>query len=685
MIEDLLQWDLQKQVAKGKGVLGTVKAFAPADEEQGRKTLHSHWQIWVEELNQKLRDQLFDNDETKKTAARKRFTQLIDSLLHTSYGPDLKVEHVCNNANSQPASEPILASNVFEDREHQVFRNARHRTLCHDVKGRVMQCVSCGSEVSTTDIINLALESWRNKATQDGSLAGIKFPLSSERLDIAAYRHSYDMNGGCITLDNAFWGNQDVRDTLLRLRFDEHEWNHRASCFKKGCDCRFFLPEPSNQETGIYTDPGEDGEKVVAWYRLKEGDVLEVPPWMVHKKRPMGCQYLNTHSKPISDVLNCNTNIQIGDRSQVFYSTLYCGKSTQKEDAERQQRINHNINRRLLRIEGEVLDGTRVNEEVQDGFVEGLCRMLSGMNAATSRNVISATMQHLLVSNGGSRFNFSHGFGNLLVGQLEATLEHWPVDVRVRTNVLKGKIVVWQDSASDDYVHRPAIKLFETMCAYQMTMYYKKTCKTFNEMKNTASGSTPIEDDENDGDLDYDGINEAELFNGQGYERKRFAFKKSHPGKHFSHLARLKQWVVPRVYMPEDKLCKIELLKLDDVGKVDEETKHLREIYAKFALLMFYPCRKLSDLKKHGRYWSLFYSQLKCYRKREKTTFWKKGFHILQNIQDRMTLDKNMKRATDFITNVTTCQAPEENKNKQLNTNDDGDIDDILDFCKPKR
>ena len=143
----------------------------------------------------------------------------------------------------------------------------------------------------------------------------------------------------------------------------------------------------------------------------------------------MGCQYMNTHSKPISDVFNCNTNIQIGDRSQVFYSTLYCGKSTQKEDSERQQRISDSINRRLLRIESEILDGTRTKDEVQDGFVEGLCRMLSGMNAATSRNVISATMQHLLVSNGGSRFNFSHGFGNLLLGQLETTLEGQPIDI----------------------------------------------------------------------------------------------------------------------------------------------------------------------------------------------------------------------------------------------------------------
>ena len=56
LIEDLLQWDQKKQIAKGRGILGTVKAFAPADEEQGRKTLHSHWQVWTEELTQDLRD-----------------------------------------------------------------------------------------------------------------------------------------------------------------------------------------------------------------------------------------------------------------------------------------------------------------------------------------------------------------------------------------------------------------------------------------------------------------------------------------------------------------------------------------------------------------------------------------------------------------------------------------------------
>ena len=45
VLECLLQWDSKTQRAMGKGVIGTVLAVAPADEEQARTTLHSHWQI----------------------------------------------------------------------------------------------------------------------------------------------------------------------------------------------------------------------------------------------------------------------------------------------------------------------------------------------------------------------------------------------------------------------------------------------------------------------------------------------------------------------------------------------------------------------------------------------------------------------------------------------------------------
>ena len=59
VIETLFNWDTKKREAKGPGIFGTVVVFAPADKEQGRKTLHCHIQIWVKEINQKLRKELF--------------------------------------------------------------------------------------------------------------------------------------------------------------------------------------------------------------------------------------------------------------------------------------------------------------------------------------------------------------------------------------------------------------------------------------------------------------------------------------------------------------------------------------------------------------------------------------------------------------------------------------------------
>ena len=68
----------------------------------------------------------------------KKFTQLIDNLLHTSYGPDLVDKHVCNNVSVQSVSDPAPADSIFVDREPQVFRDARHETLSHDIRGCVI-------------------------------------------------------------------------------------------------------------------------------------------------------------------------------------------------------------------------------------------------------------------------------------------------------------------------------------------------------------------------------------------------------------------------------------------------------------------------------------------------------------------------------------------------------------------
>ena len=68
------------------------------------------------------------------------------------------------------------------------------------------------------------------------------------------------------------------------------------------------------------------------WYFL-HGLVNILYPFMVLLKQPMGCQFINIHNKTVTEVFNFNTNIQIGDASQVFYSTLYTSKSMQEEDS----------------------------------------------------------------------------------------------------------------------------------------------------------------------------------------------------------------------------------------------------------------------------------------------------------------------------------------------------------------
>ncbi len=92
----------------------------------------------------------------------------------------------------------------------------------------------------------------------------------------------------------------------------------------------------------------------------------------------------------------------------------------------------------------------------------------------------------------------------------------------------------------------------------------------------------------------------------------------------------------------------------------DSIDKH--EMYAKMALLMFYPFCQLTDLTCKKSYWKKFHLELTKHNKKENTLFWKKGFEILQNIQDRDTLQKHVRCARDSICMVTVNKKPDEKK-----------------------
>ncbi|KAL7554752.1 hypothetical protein ACHAWF_018291, partial [Thalassiosira exigua] len=79
VVECLLGWDSKTQTGK-RGVFGPVLAWARTDEEQGRKTLHSHWQVWIEGFN-KCQDDLYHEDEAVRYKARASFVKYVDEVM----------------------------------------------------------------------------------------------------------------------------------------------------------------------------------------------------------------------------------------------------------------------------------------------------------------------------------------------------------------------------------------------------------------------------------------------------------------------------------------------------------------------------------------------------------------------------------------------------------------------------
>ena len=643
-----------------------MKGFVTAHEEQGRYMLHSHIQLFLEELSMSLRKLMFSDDEETAKMARVEFLADVDEFMDSTYGVELVTDCPKEGCKNELGSSPKVEN--APDTNTRIAK-ARHKGAFREMNAQLMHCPVCLETCSHQDLVENSLTQWRkgyklpaideNEVLQDDTKE-VQW-MSRARLDMVAYTHSYHMTCGCahdLLLDTSLWKNQGTRDLLKQKKFDEHRWQHTSSCWKKGCVCRFGpLPwKPNETRSVIHEDKGLPGEKntSIKWHSLRPNDLsLNVPPWMILNKRPMGCQYVNTHNKAIGDVLNCNTNVQIGDGSHVFYSTCYLSKSTQEEDKERQQRVHNAIIKLLIKREQEVLLSASPDEENDDNtFVDGLCAMLRGVNAATSRHVVSSPMGHLITMLDGSRFEYSHEFVNLLVSQLDATLEGRPVDARIRTNKGRsGKKILWPDSSADDYIHRPNHRDTNGLCSHAYFSKYQKQCKTFKEMNHKSQTSNCVSSNSNgfeNNNKNKGCVNDDDLPQVQNEEAK-LVFAASHPGQEFSHLRRRKLEVIPVLNIQKGSLCSIEDLNLNS-DAVSNEDNEKRESYAKMALLMFHPFRNKEDIQIEGSYWNKFNDERIKWGNKEETTFLTEGFSILQNIDDRSTSSSKAQRARDPVT-----------------------------------
>ena len=105
----------------------------------------------------------------------------IDKIMSTSFGPDLIVPSFCSDAPSQ------------------TFRDARHQTLCENIKGQVIKSDYQQVMISPVTLINHSLLKWQNHALGDSMnhrSDESSIHSSKEMIDMAAYCYSYHMDGG---------------------------------------------------------------------------------------------------------------------------------------------------------------------------------------------------------------------------------------------------------------------------------------------------------------------------------------------------------------------------------------------------------------------------------------------------------------------------------------------------------
>ena len=139
LIEKLLQWDCSKK-SKGKGVLGHVTAFVIAHEEQGRYMLHSHMQLFLEELSVALRKLLFAKDADTKTQRREGFLDHADEVIDPSYSVKLVTDCPKEGCKDDFVSQEKVQNAPDIDKR---IAKARHNASHCDLNAQLMQCPVC--------------------------------------------------------------------------------------------------------------------------------------------------------------------------------------------------------------------------------------------------------------------------------------------------------------------------------------------------------------------------------------------------------------------------------------------------------------------------------------------------------------------------------------------------------------
>ena len=404
-IAEILRWDDSKQESFGVGLFGEVEAYAVVSEEQGRKTPHGHFLLWIRGWNK-----LLHRIMSKKGTPHQR---RIDLQLLRDY-----VEHSLSARTFREFSEnrELSSTKIYKHEgcrrtqtkpvSTRMFAEMRHASLCRTHAGHFGTCSneSCGNEFKfdafMEDSINRAMSS-----------ENYRYDQKKRRLETYNYAMQQDR----------FWYDKEEKEQARRLflsnaMYNSHSVTHTKRCFKRAKICYAGFPAEPVPKTQI-----RFAETPVVWTdfdgRKEYKYIFEVKP-----ERGLEDCYTNAHNRLLTSLFLCNNNVIAAmTGAAVMYVTGYNVKHTQKEEREAFEKVA-SVLIQLIEDQQRDSDATEGMPKAHVGFR----RLMLAVMLHTSSYVIAAPLAHYLALNG-SRYRYSHRFQYFPLSTLSKLLRNEPI------------------------------------------------------------------------------------------------------------------------------------------------------------------------------------------------------------------------------------------------------------------
>jgi hypothetical protein len=398
VIEHVIGWDLHNGEGKQHaGAFGDCEAWYTPIEEQGRKTLHSHFLIWIKGWSKLLKGLYSANLNVRNEAAvelasyaehvvsTKLFGLQSERARNKKHNFDsIATSHVCNHSRMVPC-------------ELQKLRNMRYK-YCPTSKKElsITKCECCQEMFTTEELINNVLSSICGKLdvelTDKQTIKNMRVLLISENSHL---------------LDDLNVISDSAKDFLLQLIRNMHSQRHTFTCFKKNDECRARVPNRPCEKTKVHFFE----EDSILWHDWN-GTKRSRTPYMLEMERHPLDVFMNQYNPTTSRLLQSNTNVQLGiDGAHIMYCTCYACKSNKKE--EKQSMIDA-CEGLLKRVKKELRDAVQSGDEdaTEAPNVMAFKRMFVSILSCTKDYVLSAPLAKYLIAND-TRFLCSHEFTNI--------------------------------------------------------------------------------------------------------------------------------------------------------------------------------------------------------------------------------------------------------------------------------